>query len=147
MDDSPAEVFKTKPNSSLNVALKFREKTEADALVSAGNTGAVLCILRLDSEGFRESAERLSERNDSSRMEATLVFDVGATVDCRPNHLFEYAIMGSIYSRLYLLKIENPKIGLLSVGEEKIKGNEISLSAYEMLEKAPINFMGNVEGR
>jgi glycerol-3-phosphate acyltransferase PlsX len=145
MDDSPAEVYKAKPNSSLNVALRMQREKEADALVSAGNTGAVLShstlkLGRIQGIGRATIGAELPSMNGS-----TLVFDVGTTVDCRPHHLVEYAIMGSIFAN-NIYKKENPKVGLLSIGEEKTKGNELTFSAYEMLEKAPINFVGNVEG-
>jgi glycerol-3-phosphate acyltransferase PlsX len=145
MDDSPAEVYKAKPNSSLNVALRMQREKEADALVSAGNTGAVLSHSTLKL-GRIQGINRATIGAELPSMKgSTLVFDVGATVDCRPNHLVEYAIMGSIFSN-NIYKKDNPKVGLLSIGEEKTKGNELTLSAYEMLEKAPINFVGNVEG-
>lgn len=145
MDDVPAEVFKSKPRSSLNVALRMQREKEADALVSAGNTGAVLShstlrLGRIPGIGRATIGAQLPTMKGS-----TMVFDVGATVDCRPNHLVEYAVMGSIFvSNIY--KIENPTVGLLSVGEEKVKGSALSLAAYELLEKAPINFIGNIEG-
>ena len=145
MEDLPAEVFKAKPNSSLNVALKLQRDKEADAMVSAGNTGAVLSHSTLRLGRIQGIGRATIGANLPAIRGATLVFDVGATVDCRPDHLVEYAIMGSIFAQ-YIYKKENPKIGLLSVGEEKSKGNELSLSAYEMLEKAPINFVGNIEG-
>jgi len=146
MEDLPSEVYKTKPGSSLNVALKLQRNGEADALVSTSNTGAVLLhstlrLGRIDGIGRAAISAMIPAQNGN-----TLLMDVGATVDCRPAHLFEYAVMGSIYSR-DILKIENPRIGLLSIGEEKVKGNEITLEAYELLEKAPVNFIGNVEGR
>ena len=145
MEDSPAEVYKSKPNSSLNVALRMQREKEADALVSAGNTGAVLShtTLRL---GRIEGIGRATIGAEFPSINgATLAFDMGSTVDCRPSHLVEYAIMGSIFAK-NIYKIDNPKIGLLSVGEEKKKGNELTLAAFELLEKAPINFVGNVEG-
>jgi glycerol-3-phosphate acyltransferase PlsX len=145
MDDSPAEVYKAKPNSSLNVALRMQREKEADAMVSAGNTGAVLSHSTLKL-GRIQGINRATIGAELPSMKgSTLVFDVGATVDCRPNHLVEYAIMGSIFSN-NIYKKDKPKVGLLSIGEEKTKGNELTLSAYEMLEKAPINFVGNVEG-
>ena len=145
MEDVPAEVFKSKPRSSLNVALRMQREKEADALVSAGNTGAVLShstlrLGRIPGIGRATIGAQLPTMKGS-----TMVFDVGATVDCRPDHLVEYAVMGSIFvSNIY--KIENPTVGLLSVGEEKVKGSALSLAAYELLEKAPINFVGNIEG-
>lgn len=145
MDDSPAEVYKAKPNSSLNVALRMQREKEADAMVSTGNTGAVLSHSTLKL-GRIQGINRATIGAELPSMKgSTLVFDVGATVDCRPNHLVEYAIMGSIFSN-NIYKKDKPKVGLLSIGEEKTKGNELTLSAYEMLEKAPINFVGNVEG-
>lgn len=145
MEDSPADVYKSKPESSLNVALKMQREKKADALVSAGNTGAVLShstlrLGRIQGIGRATIGAELPAMNGS-----TLVFDVGATVDCRPDHLVEYAIMGSIFAK-YIYGKDNPRVGLLSVGEEKGKGNDVSLAAYEMLEKAPINFTGNAEG-
>jgi len=145
MDDSPAEVFKAKPNSTLNVALKLQRNKEADALVSAGNTGAVLShstfrLGRIQGVGRATIGAELPAIGGSA-----LVFDVGTNVDCRPNHLAEFAIMGSIFCK-YIYKKDNPKVGLLSIGEEKTKGNDVSLEAYGLLENAPINFVGNVEG-
>lgn len=145
MDDSPADVFKAKPNSSLNVALKMQREKQADALVSAGNTGAVLSHSTLRLGRIQGIGRATIGAELPSIKGSTLVFDVGATVDCRPDHLVEYAIMGSIFSK-NIYKKDNPKVGLLSIGEERTKGNELSLAAIEMLEKAPINFVGNVEG-
>lgn len=145
MEDVPAEVFKSKPGSSLNVALRMQREKQADALVSAGNTGAVLThstlrLGRISGIGRATIGAQLPTMKGS-----TMVFDVGATVDCKPNHLVEYAVMGSIFvSSIY--RIEKPTVGLLSIGEEKVKGNALSLEAYELLEKAPINFVGNIEG-
>ncbi|MCE1166240.1 MAG: phosphate acyltransferase PlsX [Bacteroidetes bacterium] len=145
MDDVPAEVFKTKPGSSLNVALRMQREKQADALVSAGNTGAVLThstlrLGRIPGVGRATIGAQLPTMKGS-----TMVFDVGATVDCKPGHLVEYAVMGSIFVN-DIYKIENPTVGLLSIGEEKVKGNALSLEAYELLEKAPVNFVGNIEG-
>jgi phosphate acyltransferase len=145
MEDVPAEVFKTKPGSSLNIALKMQREKEADALVSAGNTGAVLShstlrLGRIPGIGRATIGAQLPTVAGS-----TMVFDVGATVDCRPNHLVEYAVMGSIFVNS-IFNIKSPKVGLLSVGEEKVKGNTLTLAAYELLEKAPVNFIGNIEG-
>ena len=145
MEDVPAEVFRTKPGSSLNVALRMQRDKEAEALVSAGNTGAVLShstlrLGRIPGIGRATIGAQLPTVTGS-----TMVFDVGATVDCRPNHLVEYAVMGSIFVS-NIFKIKNPKVGLLSVGEEKVKGNTLSLAAYELLENAPVNFIGNIEG-
>jgi len=118
MDDSPSDAFKVKPDSSLTVGLKLQLDGKADALISAGNTGAVLSASTLllgRIKGVSRPSIGSLFPTDAGR---TMVFDVGATVDCRPKHLLEFAQMGSIYMN-YLFDIDKPRVGLLSVGEEK----------------------------
>lgn len=146
MEDSPSDAFKVKPDSSLTVALKLQIEGKADALISAGNTGAVLSASTLmlgRIKGVSRPSIGSFFPTDAGK---TIVFDVGATVDCRPNHLLEFAQMGSIYMN-YIFNIKNPKIGLLSVGEEKSKGNDLTLETFKLLENSDLNFIGNVEGR
>lgn len=146
MHDPPADAFKVKPNSSLTVALKLQVDDKVDALISAGNTGAVLSASTLmlgRIKGISRPSIGSLFPTDAGK---TMVFDVGATVDCRPNHLLEFAQMGSIYMN-YIFDIPNPRIGILSVGEEKSKGNELSLEASKLLENSGLNFIGNLEGR
>ncbi|CAN5489512.1 phosphate acyltransferase PlsX [soil metagenome] len=147
MEDSPTEAFKSKPNSSLNVGLDLLKKNEADAFISAGNTGAVLAASTLKLGRIKGvSRPTIGSIFPTDTGRKTMVFDVGASVDCRPQHLLEYAIMGSIYMN-YIFKVDKPKIGLLNVGEEKSKGNELTIQTYELLERSGLNFIGNIEGR
>ncbi|MFO7446292.1 MAG: phosphate acyltransferase PlsX [Ignavibacteriaceae bacterium] len=146
MGESPTTSLKAKPNSSIvKGAMLVREK-KADAFVSAGNTGAMmaastLIIGRIPGVG----RPTIGALMPNAKGICTL-FDVGASVDSKPKHILEYAIIGSIYTR-EIYGIENPKIGILSVGEEESKGNEISLAAYELIRNTNLNFIGNVEGR
>jgi phosphate acyltransferase len=146
MEDSPSDAFKVKPDSSLTIGLKLQLDDKADALISAGNTGAVLSASTLmlgRIKGVSRPSIGSLFPTDAGR---TMVFDVGATVDCRANHLLEFAQMGSIYMN-YIFDVEKPRVGLLSVGEEKSKGNDLTLEAYKLLDESGLNFIGNVEGR
>lgn len=146
MDDSPTEVFKSKPNSSINVGLALLKEKKADAFISAGNTGAVMAASTLKLGRIKGVGRPTIGSIFPADNTKTMVFDVGASVDCKPIHLKEFAIMGKIYmERIYNFK--NPTVGLLSVGEEETKGNEVTFEAAELLKKADVNFVGNVEGR
>jgi glycerol-3-phosphate acyltransferase PlsX len=146
MEDSPTESLKTKPDSSISVGINLVKEKKADAFISAGNTGAVMTasILKLGRiEGVGRPTIGSIFPSDVGK---TMVFDVGASVDCKAKHLLEYAIMGNIYMK-NIYNVSNPRIGLLSVGEEKTKGDSLTLETYELLEKSGLNFIGNVEGR
>ncbi|MEO8210223.1 MAG: phosphate acyltransferase PlsX [bacterium] len=146
MEDSPTESLKSKPDSSLSIGINLVREKKADAFISAGNTGAVMTasILRLGRiDGVGRPTIGSLFPTDFGK---TMVFDVGASVDCKAVHLLEFAVMGSIYMK-YIYNISEPKIGLLSVGEEKTKGDALTIEAYELLEKSKLNFIGNVEGR
>lgn len=146
MEDSPTDSLKTKPDSSLSVGINLVKDKKADAFISAGNTGAVMTasILKLGRiEGVGRPTIGSLFPTDFGK---TMVFDVGASVDCKARHLLEFAIMGSIYMK-NIYNVSDAKIGLLSVGEEKSKGDMLTIEAYELLEKSNLNFIGNVEGR
>ncbi|MBK8982407.1 MAG: phosphate acyltransferase PlsX [Ignavibacteria bacterium] len=146
MKDSPTESLKTKPNSSISVGLDLVKQKKADAFISAGNTGAVMTasILKLGRiKGVGRPTIGSLFPTDKGK---TMVFDVGASVDCKAVHLLEFAIMGSIFIK-NVHNIDNPSVGLLSVGEEKSKGDNLTIETYELLEKSGLNFKGNVEGR
>lgn len=146
MSESPTGSLKAKPNSSIVVGSNFVKEKKADAFVSAGNTGAVmaastLIIGRIPGVGRPTIGQPMPNQTGISTL-----FDVGASVDSKPKHLLEYAIMGSIFvSEIY--GIADPKVGILSVGEEESKGNEVSLAAANLIKKTNLNFVGNVEGR
>lgn len=146
MKDSPTNSIKAKPDSSIVVGTKLVKEKKADAFVSAGNTGAVmaastLIIGRIPGVGRPTIGAMMPNQKGIS-----MLFDVGASVDSKPKHLLEYAIMGTIFTR-EIYGIANPSVGILSVGEEESKGSDLSLAASELLRKTNLNFIGNVEGR
>lgn len=147
MHDVPVNAVRTKRNSSLVIAANLVKDKEAEALVSAGNTGAVmaastLIIGRIPACG----RPTIGASFPTSTFKVCQVFDVGASVDSKPNHLLEYAIMGTVFAK-EMYGITNPSIGLLSVGEEETKGNELTFAANKLLKESKLNYIGNVEGR
>ncbi|MBX2976754.1 MAG: phosphate acyltransferase PlsX [Ignavibacteriaceae bacterium] len=146
MGDTPTQAIKSKPDSSIVVGAKLVKEKKADAFVSAGNTGAMMAASTLiigRIPGIGRPTIGTFMPNESG---VTTVFDVGASVDSKPTHLFEYAVMGSIFVK-EIYGIDNPKVGLLSVGEEDTKGNDVTLTAFQLLKKSQLNFVGNIEGR
>jgi glycerol-3-phosphate acyltransferase PlsX len=146
MLDSPATVFRRKKDSSIRVANELVKSGDAVAVISAGHTGAAMAT-SLFVLGPLEGVERPAIATFMPTMKGTcIVLDVGANVDCKPNHLLQFAIMGEVYAK-YLLKNPNPRVGLLSIGEEETKGNELTKEAFKLLTETSLNFIGNVEGR
>jgi len=146
MLDSPATVFRRKKDSSIRIANELVKSGEAVAVISAGHTGAAMAT-SLFVLGKLEGIERPAIATIMPTMKGTcIILDVGANVDCKPNHLLQFAIMGEVYSK-YLLKNLNPRVGLLSIGEEATKGNELTKEAFKLLTETSLNFIGNVEGR
>ncbi|MEF3254656.1 MAG: phosphate acyltransferase PlsX [Deferribacterales bacterium] len=147
MDDIPATAARRKRNSSMHVGMKLVRNGEANAFFSAGNTGAVMAVAKLilrTIEGVDRPAIGAVFPNIKSK---TIILDVGANVDCKPIHFLQFAIMGSAYAK-YILKLENPRVGLLSIGEEDVKGNDLTKSVFSLLkESSTINFIGNVEAK
>jgi glycerol-3-phosphate acyltransferase PlsX len=147
MDEHPAQAARHKKDSSIVVGLRLLKKGEADAFVSAGNTGAVLagCIMYLGRLRGIERPTLVALLPLSGRL--SLLLDVGANADCKPRYLLQFAEMGSIYlERVW--KVERPRVALLSIGEEETKGNQLVQEAYALLKKAEhLNFIGSVEGK
>ena len=146
MGDSPALSLKTKPNSSIVIGAQLVRDKKADAFVSAGNTGAMmaastLIIGRIPGLGRPTIGAEMPNVNG-----ICYLYDVGASKDSKPTHLFEYAIMGTIFAK-EMGGISNPKVGVLSMGEEEGKGNEVTEAASNLLKDSKLNFIGNVEGR
>jgi len=146
MGDSPASSLKSKPNSSIVIGAQLVRDKKADAFVSAGNTGAMmaastLIIGRISGLGRPTIGAEMPNVNG-----ICYLYDVGASKDSKPNHLFEYAIMGTIFAK-EMGGISNPKVGVLSMGEEEGKGNEVTEAAAKLLKESRLNFVGNVEGR
>ena len=148
MDEQPSRALK-KRNSSIHIGTRLLKEGLADAFVSAGNTGAVMAI-SLFTLGRLEGVERPAISTILPSLKGkTFLLDVGANVDCKPIHLLQFAIMGEAYAK-YVLKEENPKVGLLNIGEEERKGNELTKETYQLLKAAKekgLNFVGNAEGR
>lgn len=146
MEESPAVSVRRKKDSSINVAVNLLKNKNADALVSAGNTGAVACSTVL-SLGLLEGIERPGIAVIMPTLsDASLLIDVGANIDPKPEHLYQYAVMGAIYLS-HILNRVNPKVGLLNIGEEETKGTEFLKETYKLLQSAGLNFIGNVEGK
>jgi glycerol-3-phosphate acyltransferase PlsX len=145
MDDPPMVAIRRKRRSSLRVAADLVKAGEAQALVSAGNTGAVMATAKVVIGGI-EAVERPALATWlPHRKGASLLLDVGANSDCKPVHLQQFAIMGSIFAS-QMLAVQDPRVAILSIGEEDIKGNDLTKEAFKLLQQSGLNFVGNVEG-
>lgn len=147
MEESAATAARKKRDSSIRVAARLMRDAGISGIVSAGNTGAVMASVKMVL-GTLPVVDRpaLSTVLPTQKGKPAILLDVGANVDCKPHHLEQFAIMGDIYSRA-IFGIRRPRVGLLSIGEEDSKGNELTKEAFKSLKRAPINFIGNVEGR
>jgi glycerol-3-phosphate acyltransferase PlsX len=146
MAESPSLALRRKRDSSLRVAAELVRDGKAAAFVSAGNTGAAMAI-SMFVIGVLRGVDRPAIAAVLPNLKRfTVLLDVGANVNPKPWHLFQFALMGHVYAR-DILSIERPRVGLLSVGEEEGKGNELTKEAYEQLKESSLNFVGNVEGR
>jgi len=146
MDDPPTAPVRGKRESSMAVALRLVRDGLAGAFVTAGNTGAAMVAAKLilgTLAGVERPALAAPVPNVQSH---TLLVDAGANVDCKPRHLLDFAIMGHAYFQL-VFGVANPRVGLLSNGEEQGKGDRVTVAAYELLAEAKVGFVGNVEGR
>jgi phosphate acyltransferase len=146
MDEKPADAFRTKEDSSLVRAVKAVADGEADAVVSAGNTGAMLAtglVLLRRVPGVRRPAIAVPI---PARKGPSILIDAGANADCRPEHLLQFATMGAVFAE-EMLGIARPQVRLLSIGEEPEKGNQLTLEAHELLAASDLDFRGNAEGR
>ncbi|MEO8726180.1 MAG: phosphate acyltransferase PlsX [Acidobacteriaceae bacterium] len=148
MNEKAATAVRAKRDSSIRVGLRLVREGHADGFTSAGNTGAVMATAKMVL-GAIPGVDRPALAQvfpTSEHGQACIMLDVGANVDCKPANLEQFAIMGEIYSR-YVFRHERPRVGLLSIGEEEGKGNELTREAWALLKKLPLNFIGNVEGR
>ncbi|WP_035990318.1 phosphate acyltransferase PlsX [Leptolyngbya sp. KIOST-1] len=149
MHEEPLSALRKKPQASINVAMDLVKRGEADAVVSAGHSGAAMAaaLLRL---GRLKGIDRPAIGAVFPTVVAgksVLILDVGANVDCRPKYLEQFAMMGTLYSR-HVLGVDHPRVGLINIGEEPSKGNDAALRAHQLLEENPnIPFAGNAEGR
>jgi glycerol-3-phosphate acyltransferase PlsX len=147
MTDSPSHAFRRKKGSSLHVAAQLVRDGKAEALVTAGNTGAAMTIARFVI-GTLPSVDRpaLAAAFPNMKEKVSIVLDVGANVDSKPEQLEQFAVMGEIYYRA-IWGTKKPRVALLSIGEEEMKGNELTREAANLLKQTSLNFVGNVEGR
>jgi phosphate acyltransferase len=145
MDDKPASAVRRKKDSSIVRAVELVREGTADAVVSLGNTGGIFAAATFRLGRIpgvdRGGIATIMPRQDSE----FVLLDAGANIECKPLHLAQYAVMGSIYSR-QILGRSNPRVGLLSIGTEDSKGNDLTLEAFKLCKQLNLNFIGNVEG-
>jgi len=146
MDESPVEAIRRKKQSTIMVGFDLIRQDRADAVISAGNSGATMAAA-IRKLGRLKGISRPGIASFFPTLkQPVMIMDIGANVDCRPTHLLQFAIMASSCSRL-LHSIKEPRVGLLSIGEEAGKGNLLVKEAHDLLSKSSLNFIGNVEGR
>ena len=146
MHEPAAISVRRKRHSSIVVGMDMLKKNEADAFVSAGNTGAVVCAATLSLRLLPGIERPGIAIVIPSLAGTTLIIDIGANIDPKPIHLLQYGIMADAYSR-YILNVSNPKVGLLNVGEEESKGTDFIKEVHTLLSESKLNFIGNIEGR
>lgn len=148
MNEHPTKALKEKPQSSISIGFHLLKNEKIDAFISAGNTGAMMVGTFYSIKAI-EGVQRPTISTLVPRENGTqgLMLDVGINADCKPENLVQFAILGSLYSK-HILKVDNPKVGLLNIGEEEGKGNLLAQATYPLLkENKQINFIGNIEGR
>ncbi|MGE5596485.1 MAG: phosphate acyltransferase PlsX [Hyphomicrobiales bacterium] len=147
MDEHATDAVRAKPDASINVGLRLVKAGEADAFVTAGNTGAtmasaLLTLGRVKGIGRPALATVFPTANGG----ATMFLDVGANADCRPIHLLQFAHMAAAYMER-MFDVQRPRVALLSIGEEETKGNQLVLEVHQLLRNSRLNFVGNIEGK
>jgi len=145
-EEAPVKALRKNPDSSIWVCVRLAVEGQVDAMVSAGNTGAVVAAATM---GLRllPGVKRAGIAVGLPRAEgSTTLIDVGANIKCKPFHLYQYAVMGAVYTQC-VLGVEQPRVGLLTVGEEVTKGNDLINHAHRLMRISGLNFVGNVEGR
>jgi glycerol-3-phosphate acyltransferase PlsX len=146
MADSPALALRRKPRASIRVAAELVASGEAAALVSAGHTGATVVAAHA-AFGMLAGVDRPAlAPTVPTRGGSAVLIDAGATVECKPTHLLQFGVMGAVYARTWL-GVNRPRIGLLSIGEEETKGNDLTREAHRLLKRSSLNFVGNIEAR
>jgi glycerol-3-phosphate acyltransferase PlsX len=146
MHDSPMVALRKKPDSSIMIAAKLLKDGEADGLFTAGNTGAVMAVTKVVLGALKGVERPAIAVLIPTRTGSSVLIDVGANVDCKPGHLLQFAIMGRVYVE-EILGRPMPRVGILNIGEEGAKGNELTKKTYRLLRASSLNFVGNIEGR
>ncbi|MBF0170692.1 MAG: phosphate acyltransferase PlsX [Nitrospinae bacterium] len=147
MDEAPSVALRQKKKSSIHVGAKLVKQRAADAFVSAGNTGAVMAVASVvlrTLEGIDRAGIAVPLPNNTGGL--TVLLDAGANVSVKPGNLYQFGVMGAMYAR-HFIGVENPRVGLLSIGEEESKGNDTIREAHELMTRSSLNFIGNVEGK
>ena len=146
MSEAPAQALRRKPRASVRVAAELAARGDAAGVVTAGHTGAAV-VAAYGTFGMLPHVDRPALAPAiPTRTGMAVLLDAGATVECRASHLLQFGIMGAVYAGV-LLGVDAPRVGLLSIGEEEGKGNELTRDAYKLLKAAPVRFVGNVEAR
>jgi glycerol-3-phosphate acyltransferase PlsX len=147
MEDKAVQAVRSKRDSSLRVGLRLVREGKASAFVTAGNTGAAMATAKMVL-GALPGVDRpaLAATFPTASGAAATLLDVGANVDCKAHNLAQFAVMGEIYVRS-MLGVKRPRVGLLSIGEEESKGNDLTRESFDLIKQLPLNFIGNVEGR
>ena len=146
MTESPATALRRKPTASIKVAADAVARGEAAALFSAGHTGGTVMAAH-SAFGMLQGVDRPAlAATIPTRRQPAILLDVGASVECRPAHLLQFAVMGSVYARV-VMGNDRPRVGLLSIGEEATKGNDLTRGAHQLLKSSPLTFIGNIEAR
>ena len=146
MSEAPAAALRRKPTASIRIAAEQVARGEAAALFSAGHTGATVMAAH-SAFGMLPGVDRPAlAATIPTRRHPAILLDVGASVECRPQHLLQFAVMGSMYARV-AFAIDKPRVGLLSIGEEETKGNELTREAHQLLKASSLSFIGNAEAR
>jgi glycerol-3-phosphate acyltransferase PlsX len=145
MDEYPVDAIRRKKDSSIMVAFELARQKHVDGVVSAGNSGATLAAALRKLGRVKNVVRPGIASMFPTLKKPVVIMDIGANVDCRPLHLFQFAVMASAFASLY--DVQRPRVGILSIGEETGKGNSLVRVTYDLLEKSSLNFIGNVEGR
>ena len=146
MAESPAQALRRKPRASIRVAAELVARGDAAALISAGHTGAAV-VAAHHAFGMLPGVDRPALAPAvPTRDGAAILIDAGATVECKPGYLLQFGVMGAVYARTWM-GIERPRVGLLSIGTEESKGNELTRDAHRLLKASRLHFVGNVEAR
>ena len=146
MDESPASSLRKKKDASIVVATRLHKQGEVNGVVAAGHTGAAMAASLLTLGRLEGVSRPAILAPFPSEHGVCSVLDVGANTGCKPYHLYQFALMGSLYVN-HVYHVQRPTVGLLSIGEEVSKGNELTFGAHELLKSSSLNYIGNVEGR
>ena len=145
MEEPPTVAVRKKKDSTISTAVNLVKENRVDAVVAAGNTGAVVCVTTLSLKLLKGVERPGIAVTVPTLKEVSVLIDVGANIDPKPIHLLQYGVMGDVYSR-FILDKKSPKVGLLNVGEEEWKGTEFVRETHKLLGESRLQFIGNVEG-